>query len=88
MRLRRPKLLLLSSAAMLAGARRVRQRGHGSARREAPAGAPAISAEVIPLKDAKLNIEHNATDEDTGFQSSSTARAGGGSTCVVRTVEY
>ena len=56
------------------------------ARREAPAGAPAISAEVIPLKDAKLNIEHNATDEDTGFQSSSTARAGGGSTCVVRTV--
>ena len=23
---------------------------------------------VIPLKDAKLNIEHNATDEDTGFQ--------------------
>ena len=23
---------------------------------------------VIPLKDAKLNIEHNATDNDTGFQ--------------------
>lgn len=23
---------------------------------------------VIPLKEAKLNIEHNATDEDTGFQ--------------------
>ncbi|MBA3244088.1 MAG: hypothetical protein H0T61_02790, partial [Actinobacteria bacterium] len=23
---------------------------------------------VVPLKDAKLNIEHNATDEDTGFQ--------------------
>jgi len=22
----------------------------------------------VPLKDAKLNIEHNATDEDTGFQ--------------------
>ena len=22
----------------------------------------------IPLKDAKLNIEHNATDNDTGFQ--------------------
>ena len=26
------------------------------------------SARAIPLKDAKLNIEHNATDEDTGFQ--------------------
>ena len=25
-------------------------------------------AEVVPLKEAKLNIEHNATDEDTGFQ--------------------
>lgn len=23
---------------------------------------------MIPLKEAKLNIEHNATDEDTGFQ--------------------
>ena len=26
------------------------------------------SAADIPLKEAKLNIEHNATDEDTGFQ--------------------
>ena len=26
------------------------------------------SAKRIPLKDAKLNIEHNATDRDTGFQ--------------------
>ena len=26
------------------------------------------SAAVVPLKDAKLNIEHNATDNDTGFQ--------------------
>ncbi len=24
--------------------------------------------EPVPLKEAKLNIEHNATDEDTGFQ--------------------
>ncbi len=23
---------------------------------------------VVPLKEAKLNIEHNATDHDTGFQ--------------------
>ena len=28
----------------------------------------AIHRETIPLKEAKLNIEHNATDEDTGFQ--------------------
>lgn len=26
------------------------------------------SAAVVPLKEAKLNIEHNATDGDTGFQ--------------------
>jgi len=26
------------------------------------------SQEAIPLKEAKLNIEHNATDSDTGFQ--------------------
>jgi hypothetical protein len=26
------------------------------------------SGEAIPLKEAKLNIEHNATDNDTGFQ--------------------
>src|SRR5215207_7066507 len=30
--------------------------------------AAAASAKRIPLKDAKLNIEHNATDKDTGFQ--------------------
>jgi len=28
----------------------------------------AASKEPIPLKEAKLNIEHNATDHDTGFQ--------------------
>ncbi len=28
----------------------------------------ASSAADVPLKDAKLIIEHNATDEDTGFQ--------------------
>lgn len=26
------------------------------------------NGEPIPLKEAKINIEHNATDEDTGFQ--------------------
>jgi len=35
---------------------------------EPQARAAAGSAAVVPLKDAKLNIEHNATDEDTGFQ--------------------
>jgi hypothetical protein len=29
---------------------------------------PEPAGEGVPLKDAKLNIEHNATDEDTGFQ--------------------
>lgn len=32
------------------------------------ASTEAVAGEVIPLKDAKLNIEHNATDNDTGFQ--------------------
>jgi hypothetical protein len=27
-----------------------------------------LKEDVTPLKEAKLNIEHNATDEDTGFQ--------------------
>ncbi|MCI0397283.1 MAG: YgdI/YgdR family lipoprotein [Chloroflexi bacterium] len=27
-----------------------------------------VSGDITPLKDAKLIIEHNATDEDTGFQ--------------------
>jgi hypothetical protein len=30
--------------------------------------APPNTAATIPLKEAKLNIEHNATDHDTGFQ--------------------
>lgn len=32
------------------------------------AGVEADAQRVVPLKDAKLNIEHNATDKDTGFQ--------------------
>jgi hypothetical protein len=35
---------------------------------DAAARASAGSAAAAPLKEAKLNIEHNATDEDTGFQ--------------------
>ena len=35
---------------------------------EAPAHAAIGSAVDVALKDAKLNIEHNATDRDTGFQ--------------------
>lgn len=31
-------------------------------------GAVALAGGAIPLKEAKLNIEHNATDLDTGFQ--------------------
>ena len=35
---------------------------------ETSARAGSGSAADVPLKDAKLNIEHNATDKDTGFQ--------------------
>ena len=35
---------------------------------ETSARAGSGSAADVPLKDAKLNIEHNATDRDTGFQ--------------------
>jgi hypothetical protein len=52
--------VLLSAAAVYAGV------GSGGVA-EPPARAVAGSA-AIPLKDAKLNIEHNATDKDTGFQ--------------------
>ncbi|MGH2917290.1 MAG: hypothetical protein ACRDLS_01630 [Solirubrobacteraceae bacterium] len=34
----------------------------------APARSTAHSRATVPLKDAKLNIEYNATDHDTGFQ--------------------
>jgi len=50
---------LLAAAAVHAGA---------GAAGEAPVRVAAGSAAVVPLKDAKLNIEHNATDKDTGFQ--------------------
>ena len=39
--------------------------GDGSAESQSRAAA---SKGPIPLKEAKLNIEHNATDRDTGFQ--------------------
>ena len=55
------------SAALIAAAAVYAGTGSGSAG-ESPARAAAGSAAVIPLKDAKLNIEHNATDKDTGFQ--------------------
>jgi hypothetical protein len=35
---------------------------------DAPARSATDSRAPVPLKDAKLNIEHNATDGDTGFQ--------------------
>ncbi len=34
----------------------------------ASTGSDANTKDLIPLKEAKLNIEHNATDHDTGFQ--------------------
>ncbi|MEW6581706.1 MAG: hypothetical protein AB1416_02975 [Actinomycetota bacterium] len=55
-------LVTLVSAALLASAGAYAA-AHGAG------GPPArAAAGVIPLKDAKLNIEHNATDRDTGFQ--------------------
>ncbi len=52
---------LIAAAAVYAGT--ASESGGGP-----PARAAAGSAAVKPLKEAKLNIEHNATDEDTGFQ--------------------
>ena len=54
-------VLLLSAAIVYAGSR-------SGAVGEPLAVAAARPAAAVPLKDAKLNIEHNATDEDTGFQ--------------------
>jgi hypothetical protein len=55
MRFRRYVLPTLAAAALVAAGVYA---GTGSGSEAAP----------IPLKEAKLNIEHNATDEDTGFQ--------------------
>ena len=50
---------LLAAALVFAGSRSDEQtRAHAAPR----------SAADVPLKEAKLNIEHNATDKDTGFQ--------------------
>jgi hypothetical protein len=40
----------------------------GASTQAATADAPGATEEPVALKDAKLNIEHNATDLDTGFQ--------------------
>ena len=63
MKLFGPIVLTTLSAALIAVAAVYAGTGSGSPARDA-----AGSTAVIPLKDAKLNIEHNATDEDTGFQ--------------------
>jgi hypothetical protein len=52
---------LLATAVVSAGSG---PSGIGNASARAATGADA----VVRLKDAKLNIEHNATDKDTGFQ--------------------
>jgi hypothetical protein len=63
-RLGRSSPVLLSAAALAALA--VYANAGSGAEQSAHAGYG--SAADIPLKDAKLNIEHNATDKDTGFQ--------------------
>lgn len=58
-----PAIVTLSAAALLWAAVVVL----GAA--EPPPVRAAVSAgDIVKLKDAKLNIEHNATDLDTGFQ--------------------
>jgi hypothetical protein len=52
-------LVLLAGVALYLGYRSVE---------DAPARPATASAARVPLKEAKLNIEHNATDRDTGFQ--------------------
>lgn len=64
MRLRRSSPALLSAAALAALA--VYADAGSGAEKPAPVGGS--SAAAVPLKDAKLNIEHNVTDKDTGFQ--------------------
>jgi hypothetical protein len=54
----RISIIVLAVACVYAGARSTEQ----------PEAQAAGSARPVPLKDAKLNIEHNATDRDTGFQ--------------------
>jgi hypothetical protein len=54
----RISMALLAAACVYVGARSVDQ----------PAAQAAGGGRPVPLKEAKLNIEHNATDRDTGFQ--------------------
>jgi hypothetical protein len=60
-----PTLVTLSLAALFSSAiAYVGIPGAGDGRARGSGG----SAAAVRLKDAKLNIEHNATDKDTGFQ--------------------
>jgi hypothetical protein len=60
-----PTLVTLSLAALVPSAIAYAGLSGGGDR---TAWAPDGSATAVRLKDAKLNIEHNATDKDTGFQ--------------------
>jgi hypothetical protein len=62
-----PSLVMLLSAVLLSAVAVYARTGDGGVAGP-PARAGAGAAAVVPLKDAKLNIEHNATDKDTGFQ--------------------
>jgi hypothetical protein len=61
-------LFVISSAVVLLISGALYARAGSGGGGELSVRAAAGSATVLPLKDAKLNIEHNATDEDTGFQ--------------------
>jgi hypothetical protein len=64
------KFLGRSSAVLLSGAvlAAMAAYAHPGSGAQTPARAATDSAVDVPLKEAKLNIEHNATDKDTGFQ--------------------
>lgn len=65
MRRFRIRFSILPAAALALSALGFAGSGSGGAQ---PTRAAAGLAAVVPLKEAKLNIEHNATDKDTGFR--------------------
>ena len=64
----RPSPLAMAAAVLPLLAAVVYVGSRSGAVEEPLAHAAARPAAAIPLKEAKLNIEHNATDRDTGFQ--------------------
>ncbi len=64
--------LLVAGGAILHGCAALGDDGEGNGddavERSSVANGENTTTEIVPLKEAKLIIEHNATDQDTGFQ--------------------